>query len=155
MSCGALLYAVGGLTHPDIVLSALSSLGHLLIRILPALTLVFVLMVLMTLFIKKERLARQLSGARGWLASLLAAILGVLSVGSIYAWYPLLGDLKAKGVGHGPIAIFLYSRALKLPLLPIMIQYFGVAYTAALSVCIIAFSIISGLVVGKLFDTTR
>ena len=150
--CVALLYGLGSLTHPAIVVKAASSLGAVMTRILPALALVFVFMVFMNLFAKKEWLGRHIGGARGSRASLLAVVLGIISVGSIYAWYPLLGELREKGVGAAPLAMFLYSRALKLPLLPIMVHYFGVAYTGALAVSIVVFSILSGLIVGRLVD---
>ena len=47
------------------------------------------------------------------------------------------------------IATFLYSRALKLPLLPLMVHYFGMAYTAVLSLCIVLFSVLCGLLVER------
>ena len=70
----------------------------------------------------------------------------MLSVGPVYAWYALLGEMRGKGMRSALIATFLYSRALKLPLLPLMIHYFGVAYTLVLSVYLLVFAIIGGLV---------
>ena len=150
----ALVYAVGALFDPGVVVRALTSLGTLLLRLLPALALVFVLMVVMNLFTDREKLAALFGRAKGLKASLLASLLGILSLGSIYAWYPLLAELRQKGLDARPVAAFLYGRALKLPLLPVMIQYFGVAYTATLSVAIIVFSVCSGIIVGRLVETT-
>jgi len=45
---------------------------------------------------------------------------------------------------------FLYARALKLPLLPLMGRYFGAPFTVALSVCKIAFSVLSGLLMKRI-----
>jgi uncharacterized membrane protein YraQ (UPF0718 family) len=90
------------------------------------------------------------SGLGGWALTMLC---GVLSAGPLYAWYPLLAELKAKGMSGALIATFLYSRALKLPLLPLMAHYFGLTYTIALSVCILVFSVLSGLLMKIFMDT--
>jgi len=71
-------------------------------------------------------------------------------MGPVYAWYPMLRELRQKGMRNGLIAAFLYSRAVKLPLLPLMIHYFGVAYAVVLSLYLIAFSILSGIVIERL-----
>ena len=71
-------------------------------------------------------------------------------MGPIYPWYAMLSELRQKGMRNALIAAFLYSRAVKLPLLPLMIHYFGVAYTLVLCLYLIVFSIISGIVVEKL-----
>ncbi|WP_157862467.1 hypothetical protein [Nitrosococcus halophilus] len=49
-------------------------------------------------------------------------------------------------------AVFLYSRAVKLPLLPLMIYYFGTAYTLVLCLYLLGFSIMSGVLMRKLED---
>ncbi|HCQ63669.1 MAG TPA: permease [Rhodobacteraceae bacterium] len=143
----AALYAATALFSPAIAAQALKSFGALLANITPAMVLVFCLIFLTNLFIDRRWLARHLgktSGVRGWVFAIVA---GILSAGPLYAWYPLLGDLKAKGMRGELIAAFLYARALKLPLLPLMVQYFGMAFTVTLSLCIIVFSVISGLLV--------
>jgi phosphoenolpyruvate carboxylase len=49
-------------------------------------------------------------------------------------------------------AVFLYSRAIKLPLLPLMIQYFGTNYTLVLCLYLLGFSFVSGALMAKLED---
>jgi len=56
-----------------------------------------------------------------------------------------LGSLAA-----GLAAAFLYSRALKLPLLPLMIYYFGAGYTSVLCLYLLAFAVINDILVEKL-----
>jgi hypothetical protein len=51
-------------------------------------------------------------------------------MGPIYAWYPLLKELREKGAANSLIAIFLGNRAVKPFLLPIMISYFGWVYAS-------------------------
>jgi hypothetical protein len=49
-------------------------------------------------------------------------------------------------------AVFLYSRAVKLPFLPLMIHYFGTAYTLVLCLYLLGFSIMNGVLMVKLED---
>lgn len=56
-------------------------------------------------------------------------VAGVLSAGPAYAWYTLLAGLRGQDMRRALVAAFLYARAVKLPLLPIMAHYFGMAYT--------------------------
>jgi uncharacterized membrane protein YraQ (UPF0718 family) len=74
----------------------------------------------------------------------------MLSVGPVYPWYALLGDLREKGMRSGLSAVFLYSRAIKLPLLPVMIHYFGLAYTLVLVAYLLLFSLLNGMAIEKL-----
>lgn len=138
------LYGIGALYDPRVVADALTSLRSLLVRVLPVLLLVFGLLFLANLLVRKSWLASHLGRESGFSGWVLAIGCGVLSVGPVSAWYPLLGELKDKGTSGALIAAFLYGRALKLPLLPLMVHYFGVAYTVVLSVCIVAFSVLSG-----------
>lgn len=124
--------------------------ARLFISILPVLVLVFVIMFIFNLFLDNKRLIRHLgkgSGVKGWLLSIGG---GILSTGPIYMWYPLLSDLKEKGMKNSLIAVFLCSRAVKIPLIPMMIYYFGLAFTVVLTVYMIIFSVINGLMVGKI-----
>jgi len=65
-------------------------------------------------------------------------------------WYPLLGDLKEKGMKDSLIATFLYNRAVKIPLLPMMVDYFGWDFALALSIYMILFSVVNGVIVQRL-----
>jgi len=65
---------------------------------------------------------------------ILTATAGIISIGPIYAWYPLLKELREKGVGDPLIAIFLGNGAVKPFLLPMMIAYFGWTYVLILTV---------------------
>ena len=141
------LYGLAGALNPAVAAEALASCESLLLRIVPALALVFGLLFLLSLFLDRNWLIRHLGRAGGLGGWGLAIVCGVLSAGPLYVWYPLLGELKEKGMSGALIAAFLYSRSLKLPLLPLMVHYFGLGYTVALSVCIVAFSVLSGLIV--------
>ncbi|KAF5428632.1 putative membrane protein YraQ, UPF0718 family [Candidatus Methanophagaceae archaeon] len=81
------------------------------------------------------------SGIKGWF---LAIFTGILSHGPIYVWYPLLKDLRDRGMKSGLIAAFLYSRAIKIPLLPLRVYYFGALFVVVLLPYIVIASIVVG-----------
>jgi len=122
----------------------------LLEKIIPVLFLVFLFMFFFAIFFNPKKMTRSLgknAGARGWLISIVA---GILSSGPTYVWYPLLKDLKEKGMRNSFIVAFLYNRAIKLPLLPIMVYYFGLKLVLVLTFYMILFSIINGLLLEKI-----
>ena len=119
-------------------------------KVVPVLALVFVLMFLVELFLSPQRVEGWLgrgSGLRGWLLALAA---GVISTGPVYTWYALLAELRAKGMRTALVAVVLYARAIKLPLLPLLAHYFGLRYMLVLSLLIAVFSIVNGLVMERL-----
>ncbi|GAH75359.1 unnamed protein product, partial [marine sediment metagenome] len=78
---------------------------------------------------------------------LLSVAAGIISMGPIYVWYPLLKELREKGAGNMPIAVFLYNRAVKPFLLPVMIAYFGWVYVSILTVLTVLASVVNGYLV--------
>ena len=144
------LYVFTFLIDSQGTIDALTLALRLLYQIFPILLIVFVLIFLSNLLINPTWVRSQLgseSGLRGWI---IAVITGILSVGPVYAWYALLKDLRTKGMRTALISVFLYNRGIKLPLLPLMIHYFGVAYTLILAAYLILFSLLSGIVIEKL-----
>jgi uncharacterized membrane protein YraQ (UPF0718 family) len=65
-------------------------------------------------------------------------------------WYPLLSELEEQGVRKGLIAAFLYNRAIKIPLLPMIIVYFGLLFTVVLTIVMMIISVVQGLIIEKL-----
>jgi ABC-type amino acid transport system permease subunit len=51
---------------------------------------------------------------------------------------------------YGLMAAFFYARAIKVPLLPIMVSYFGLAFTVLLSFYILVAAWIQGWLVDRL-----
>ena len=144
------MYALLYVKQQQQVLQALDLFSRVMQQVLPVLGLVFLLLLLANLLLRPQSVKRYLgkeAGLKGWFASVVA---GILSMGPIYAWYPVLSELKNKGMRTALIATFLYSRAVKLPLLPLMIYYFGPVFTLMLCVYLIIFSIINGAIVEKL-----
>jgi len=145
-------YGVTGAIDAEMASQALSFFGKVMHKVLPVLIIVFLLLLAADLLFEPKWIKRNLgkeAGIKGWL---IAALGGVLATGPIYAWYALLRELREKGMRASLAAVFLYSRAVKLPLLPLMIHYFGTAYTLVLCVYLLGFSIVSGVLMIKLED---
>ena len=143
-------YVILGIIDFELVGNALSLLGRLILRILPVLIVVFGIMFLTNLFLGAKDIVRILgkgSGLRGWIFAISG---GIISSGPIYMWYPLLSDLKERGMRDSLIAAFLYNRAIKIPLIPMMVLYFGWTFTIVLSIYMVLFSMINGLAVETL-----
>jgi len=122
----------------------------MLVRIIPILGVVFVIMVFTNLFFTKERMDKYLgagSGKKGWVYAIIS---GIIVSGPPYVLYPLLGELKKRGMKDSLLAAFLFNRNVKIPFLPVMIFYFGLSFTVIISVYIILFSVLNGVVVSKL-----
>jgi uncharacterized membrane protein YraQ (UPF0718 family) len=145
-----IVYAMVGIHDLDLLGNILSGLWRLILRIAPVLLLVFVVMFFFNRFFENDRvigLFGKGSGFQGWV---IAIVGGILSSGPIYMWYPLLSDLKEKGMENSLVAAFLYNRAVKIPLLPMMIYYFGWPFTLVLSFLMVLFSIANGILVQRL-----
>jgi uncharacterized membrane protein YraQ (UPF0718 family) len=135
---------------PDETILAFKSCGNILRSLILPLCLVFAVMLLLNLFVKPAQIVRFLGTGAGLKGLLLSIAAGLISAGPIYAWYPLLKDLKEKGAANSLLAIFLYNRAVKPFLLPIMIAYFGWIYVVTLTIFTIIASIAVGYTVGAL-----
>jgi uncharacterized membrane protein YraQ (UPF0718 family) len=143
-------YVILGIFDFALLKNVLCVLTRLIARIGPVLLIVFVVMFFTHIFFEGQRVVRFLgkgSGFRGWMVAISG---GIASSGPIYMWYPLLSDLKEKGMKDSLIATFLYNRAVKIPLLPMMIHYFGWDFTLVLSIYMILFSVVNGVVVQRL-----
>jgi uncharacterized membrane protein YraQ (UPF0718 family) len=141
------LYIVLYLLKPDSIQKALKASGNVLIQITPVLVLILILMGMVDYFVNPKTVSKYVgkgSGIKGWF---LAVSTGMLSHGPIYIWYPLLKDLRDQGMRSGLVAVFLYNRAIKIPLLPLMVYYFGTEFVVVLFIYIVIASIVEGKVI--------
>ncbi len=116
------------------------------LNILPIFLIIFVLMIFTNRYVDSKFVMRHMRGSKikSWLYALIG---GILSTGPVYMWYPLLKDLKENGVSNGEIACFLYSRAIKPALLPLLILYFGLKYAIVLTLVMIFLSLLQGVLI--------
>lgn len=144
------LYLVISFLAPKIGLNAFYNSLSLLKKIIPALLFVLLIMLLVNLFVTNKRVKEYLGSASGYKKWLISVLAGVISMGPIYAWYPLLKDFHKKGASYGFIASFLYARSVKPFLIPVMVFYFGVVYTIILSVLLLFGAVLQGLMFEKI-----
>jgi len=150
LSAVIIIYLLTFLFRIEAIGPALDNTWNVLQNVLPILVLVYIMMLVTNYLVTPELAKKYLSKASGFSKWWIALVGGVISMGPIYLWYPLLKDLKAEGASYGFIATFLYNRAIKLPLLPMMILYFGWVYALVLAVAMMVVSIIQGLIIEKM-----
>lgn len=141
--------------NPTLAEEAFSQFFSLLKKIGPILLFVFALVFAFNLFINPKVIAKYMGSEKGFSGWLISIAAGIMSMGNIYIWYPLLADLREKGMKDSLIVTFLYNRSIKLPLVPFIIHYFGLPFMIILTVYIVIFSIINGLLVDKLITFKR
>ncbi len=122
---------------------------NVVIEVIPVLVIVFVLTFLANIWLTNKKANKLLTKKASFLQYMSAIVLGILSSGPIYMWYPLLSELKEKGLKNSLIAIFLYNRAVKIQLIPIIIYYFGLPFLLVTTFFMIIFSLINGYLVAK------
>ena len=143
-------YLITYLFNPKAIISALWFFLNILKNIIPIFILIFILMILINLFITPKKIKKYIGTKTSFKSWTIAIITGILSTGPIYMWYPMLRELRDKGIGNGFIATFLYNRAIKIPLLPVIIFYFGIKFTIILTFVMIIFSVIQGMIIEKM-----
>lgn len=129
-----LIYAVLFIIESDEASQAIRSSRQIFQSIAWPMALVFGFMLATNYLVKPAQIVRFLGKNSGFKGMCIATVAGIISVGPIYAWYPLLKDLRDKGAGNFPIALFLCNRAVKPFLLPMMVACFGWEYVVILTI---------------------
>ncbi len=146
----AIVYLILYLLMPERTVQALVASARILVQVAFPLVIAFVLMVVLNLFIKPAHVSRFLGSKAGLKGVTISTLAGMISTGPIYAWYPLLQDLRERGASDFHIANFLGNRAVKPFLLPVMLFYFGWQLTLILNVLLIAGAIVVASLVSLL-----
>ncbi|MFO8079488.1 MAG: permease [Armatimonadota bacterium] len=145
-----LAYVILYLIMPARTGRALVASGQILVQVALPLCIAFVLMVVLNLFVKPAHVSRFLGTGAGLRGVAISTLGGMISTGPIYAWYPLLKDLRERGASNFHIANFLGNRAVKPFLLPVMVFYFGWGYTVVLNILLIVGAISIACIVSLL-----
>jgi len=149
------VYIIIGIIKPDAIVPSLKFVGGIVLQIWWVFLLVFVLLAVLNYYVMPKHVYKYLSkssGAKGWF---MAVTGGIISTGPIYLWYPLLNELQKHGTRNGLIVAFLYTRAIKPALLPLLIFYFGLTYTIVLTIVMIVMSILQGIFVEKILEAKK
>jgi uncharacterized membrane protein YraQ (UPF0718 family) len=141
-----IIYIILGIFDFDKTMDAFKYALNIIITVIPILLFVYVFMVAMS-FLNEKKLRKTIVQSPTILKYVLMSILGTLSHGPIYAWYPFLQELNKKGVSKGNVSSFLYARGIKLTLLPMLISFFDLKFAIILTIITFLFSIIQGLLI--------
>jgi uncharacterized membrane protein YraQ (UPF0718 family) len=133
-------------------MSALKSSIAMLKTVIGPLLLVFAIMTLMNKFVSSEKVAGLVGRGAGYKGPLLSLVGGIISMGPIMAWFPLLKRTKQKGGSQANLAIFLGARAVKPILLPVMVSYFGWIFSLLIVAMTLLGSLLTGWCVGVIAD---
>jgi len=145
-----LIYVVLFAVMPEKAIAAFKSSGKIFLNIIMPLGFVFILLVVLNLFLNPAHIVKLFGKKSGIKGIMLSSTAGIISMGPVYAWYPLLKELREKGAANSLTAIFINSRAVKPFLLPVMISYFGLRYVIVLTVVTMAGTIVAGYITGVL-----
>ncbi|MBT3356456.1 permease [bacterium] len=147
-----LLYLFVAVFDFDFARIAFLQFAETFFKVVKILLFVFGFMFIVNLFVKTETIQKHLgkdSGAKGWFY----AIAGSIFVsGPPYVLFPFLGELKKQGVKDSLLVAFLNNRNVNPTFLPVMIFYFGTAFSVIVSIYVLLFSFINGWIMGKLLD---
>jgi len=146
------IYIIVAFFSFEFVKEALKKTLITLWKITPILGAVFIIMILINLYLESGKIKKHLEKELGWRGWFYSIIAGILISGPPYVFFPMLGEMKKHGMKNSLIAVFLYNRNVKIPYLHVSIYYFGLPFTLIVSLYIIIFSILNGIIVSWLSE---
>ena len=141
--CVVCLYGMGFFLAPAATGRAMDIAGSMSVQLVFPLCFALTMMVVLNRFISPSAISRFLGKGTGIRGILLSSLAGVLSMGPIYAWYPVFKTVREGGASTFIVANFIGCRSVKPVLFPVLIAYFGWAF----SLLFLAFSLIGALLV--------
>ena len=149
-----IVYLILFMINSELFYSSILFFYEILLKVIPIFIIVFILMIFTNYFITPKFILKHVKkrGMKKWFFVIVG---GILSSGPIYMWYPLLADLKEKGLNKGLIACFLYNRAIKIPLLPLIVFYFSWKFVIVLSLTMVVASVFQGIIIDKLMEVKK
>lgn len=145
-----ILYLYLYLSNYILFKNSLLKFWNYFLQLYPSLILVFILLFIFNIFFNKKALKKYLTTSLKRKKYSIIVILGIISSGPIYFWYPLLAELKKLGLNDILITVFLYNRSIKLSLLPLMLTYFSFKFVVVFIGLTVVFSFFSGIIVNFL-----
>ncbi len=147
LSLVIICYALLLIIDKQSAILALQKSSEILIKIAPIFILIIIITALINYFLKPKQIMKHFGKDSGSKGVFYALVGGIFSHGPMYAWYGMLEDMRSSGLKDGLIATFLYARAIKLPLLPFMIDLFGWIFAVIMIIYILIASIIQGKII--------
>lgn len=142
-----ILYGLGLVFAPVNTFKALSISGSMFKQIALPICFAIIMMVLFNRFLSPATITNFLGKNAGIKGVFLSSLAGILSMGPVYAWYPLLKTLIDKGASKFHIANFIGSRSIKPFLIPVLVAYWGWRFTLVFILMSLAGSLIVAFIV--------
>lgn len=142
------LYTVLYLVNAEDTNLALVKSGEVLYSLLPIFLLIIFISSLINYFLKPKHIIKHFGEDSGFRGVLYAILTGILSHGPMYMWYGIVNEVRSSGAKEKLVIIFLYARAVKIPLLVFMVDVFGLTFTIIMTL----FTILASIVQGYLFE---
>ncbi|MCK5349606.1 MAG: hypothetical protein KAJ25_09465, partial [Desulfobacula sp.] len=114
----------------DSTYRALHMSSSMFLQLALPICLALIMMVVLNRFLSPAVVTLFLGRNAGIKGVFLSSLAGILSMGPVYAWYPLLKNLRDKGATDFHLANFIGNRSVKLVLLPVLIIYWGWYFTS-------------------------
>lgn len=138
-------------SHIEVAMSSALDTAKLILSIL---LFVGLIMFFIEYFFDEKKLKQHLGRDRGIKAWIIALVGGILSHGPSYVWYPMLENLRDKGVRDSLVVVFLYARSIKIPWIPMMVVYFGWEFTSIFMIYILIGALVQGFLV-SIFEKNK
>jgi len=119
-------------------------------NILPDLLLIYFLIFLLDMFLFNKKFIVFLEHWSYLKKIILSCFLWILSTWPIYMRYWFLKNMLDKWLTLWHISTFSYSRAIKIPLLPMMLIYFWLTFTILFNVVLFVLSFLNCILVDKI-----
>ena len=124
------MYGLGIVFAPESTYRALQMSGSMFWQLALPICLALIMMVVLNRFLSPAVVTLFLGRNAGLKGIFLSSLAGILSMGPVYAWYPLLKNLRDKGATEFHLANFIGNRSVKPVLLPVLIIYWGWYFTS-------------------------
>ena len=142
-----IIYLITFFFSKNIFIKALEDGFNIFIGWIWVILLIFLLIFVIDLFIDKKLILKLFKKENIVFSWIFIIVAGIMSMGPIYMWYPILNELKSKGLSNKFITGFLYNRSIKIPLIIPLVTVFGLKLVLILLPILVVFSIINGYVV--------
>lgn len=129
--CMAGLYGLGLFLDPDSTRRAMDVVVSMSGQLAFPLCFALLIMVLVNRIVSPATVSRFLGKGAGLRGILLSSLAGVLSMGPIYAWYPIFKTVQEGGASNLIVANFIGCRSVKPMLFPVLVAYFGWGFSVA------------------------
>lgn len=143
----AFWFLISSVFQPDTFLDILRLFISTIYHILPILWIIYLIIFLFGLVWSNKKFSHFLEHWNYGKKLLLSVLVGIISSWPIYLRYGFLKKLHSAGLSLGHITAFSYARAIKIPLFPMMIVYFGLKFTLIFSGVLFVLSFVQAFII--------